>query len=173
MQRLEDLGSIASELMHVDWFVDHVDNPDYECAIEALNATPGVSLETSYSRILCKVADVAKPEPRDQNALTQRELRIQLPDNPAPSPSSCDNINLDKCKQDNGMMCLPLEMFESLPREIRKKTRDLNGAVRRARRKRKENNPLPTPPDVPQMHPRSNNVQNKKQKAVASDGTKQ
>ena len=103
VQRLEDLGSIASESMHVDWFIDHIDNPDYECVVEALKASPGVSLETRYSRVLCKAADVAKPKPRDQNALTPREMRIRLPDKPSPFQKSNDNVDLEERKQDNGI----------------------------------------------------------------------
>ena len=86
MQRLEDLQSAVSESMHVDWFIDHIDNPDYDYVVDSLEGAPGVSLETCYLDVLCKAADVAKPKPKDQNALTPREMRIRLPEAPSPSP---------------------------------------------------------------------------------------
>ena len=76
MQWLEDLGSIASESMYVNWFIDYIDNLDYEYTVEALKAIPGVSLETCYSCVLCKAADVAKPKLRDRNTLILREMKI-------------------------------------------------------------------------------------------------
>ena len=65
------------------------------------------------------------------------------------------------------------DMFEGFSKEKRKEIRDLNGAVKRARHKRKTYAPLPRPPAIPQMQPRSNNVRNKKQKAAASAITRQ
>ena len=137
MQQLEDLGSIASESMHVDWFIDHINNLDYEYTVEALKAIPGVSLETCYSCILCKAADVAKPKPRDRNTLTPREMRIRLPDKPLPSQQSNDNVDLEKYKQDNGMIFILQEILDGFSQEKCKEIRDLNGLVRRVRNKRK------------------------------------
>ena len=42
VQRLEDLGSVASKSMHIDWFIDYINNLDYEYTVEALKAIPGV-----------------------------------------------------------------------------------------------------------------------------------
>ena len=72
VQRLEYLKIMASEYMHVDWLIDHVDNPDYDYAVESLKAAPGVSLETCYSRVLYKAEDVANSKLRDHDALTPR-----------------------------------------------------------------------------------------------------
>ena len=44
VQRLEDLRSIASESMCADWFIDHIENPCYDYAVEMFKSSPGASL---------------------------------------------------------------------------------------------------------------------------------
>ena len=88
-------------------------------------------METCYSRVLYKAANVAKPKPRDQNALTQREMRIRLPEIPSPHQSSIDDIDLLKHKKEIGVIFVPQDVFDTLSRDKRKEVRDLNAALRR------------------------------------------
>ena len=46
-QQLKDLQSIKSESMHVDWFIDHIENLDYDCAVEDLKASFASTLQSS------------------------------------------------------------------------------------------------------------------------------
>ena len=48
VQRLEDPQSVASESVHADWFIDHIDDPDYDYAVDSLKGTSCVSFENCY-----------------------------------------------------------------------------------------------------------------------------
>ena len=87
--------------MHADWFIDHIDNPYCDHALEMLKSAPGASLENCYMKTSCKSADVAKLKPKDQNALTPREMRVELPKEALPSPQQLSHNKLDllKCKK--------------------------------------------------------------------------
>ena len=72
VQRLEELGSVSSESTYLCWYIDHIDTPDYDYAVESLKATLGADLETCYMRVSYKALDVAKSKPTDQNTLMPR-----------------------------------------------------------------------------------------------------
>ena len=96
VQRLEDLGSIASESTYADWFIDHAENPDQEHVVEPLKAVPRVDLETCYVRVSCKAAHVEKPKLKDQKILTPREMKINLPQHPNLFPGKIDFLKHKK-----------------------------------------------------------------------------
>ena len=118
--------------------------------------------------MLCEAANAAKPKPRDENALAPRKMRIRLLEKHVPHQSSNDEVDLEKHEQGNRMMFVPQEALDEFSKAKKKEARDQNRVVRRARQERKERAPLPGPQAVPQARPRSNNVQNKKQKASAT-----
>ena len=113
--------------MYVDWFIDHILNPDYDYVVESLKGTLGVSLYSCYMKVLCKAADVARLKPKDQNTLTPREMRITLPQTSsapslsasAPSPSP-EKLDLLKYKKDNGIIYIPQYIFGTLSKNSRK-----------------------------------------------------
>ena len=95
--------------------------------VESLKATPGVDLETCYVRILCKAADVAKPKPKDQNTLTHREMRINLPQTSNPP---LGKIYILKHKKESGVIFLPQDLFKTLSCESRKELSMCSNEVR-------------------------------------------
>ena len=99
-------------------------------------------------------------------------MRIRSLEKPSPRQSTSDEVDLEKNKQDNGMMFAPQEVLEFFSREKKKEARDLSGAVRRARHERKERGPSPGPLTVPLTQPRSSDVQ-KNQKAATNAITRQ
>ena len=137
--------------MHVDWFINHIDNPDYKYAVEVLKAIPGVLLKTCYSCILHKAEDIAKPKLKDQNTLTLRQMRIRLLDKTLTNQQSNDNIDLEVYKQENRIIFVPQDMFNKFSKEKKKEIRDLNGAVRRVRNKWKTHTLLPNTSTIPQI----------------------
>ena len=161
--------------MHVHWFVDNVDIPDYDYAVDSLKGTPGVSLETFYLKVLCEDADVAKPKQKDQNALTPREIRIRLPEAPSPSPHQLSNENIDtlKHKKESGTICVPQDIFNTLSKNEAKELKEHNASIRRSKNKRKVPTLLPGPPPLTHIQPRNNDIHNKRQKACASKISRQ
>ena len=77
--------------------------------------------------ILCKAVDVAKPKPKDQNTLTPREMRINLPQTPNPPPGKIDFF---KHKKESGVICLPRDLFKTLSCKSRKELSMCDDEVR-------------------------------------------
>ena len=83
-----------------------------------------------------------------------------------------NDVDLETYKQDNGIIFIPQDMFDKFSKEKKKEIRDMNGAVRRARNKRKIHD-IPNPSTIPKLFPRSMIMKSKKHKATNSASIRQ
>ena len=65
VERLDCLRISASESMRACCFIDHVETPDCDHAVEMLKSAPDESLETCCMKVSRKVAEMTKPKPND------------------------------------------------------------------------------------------------------------